>query len=70
MVESKLVELVVAGSNPVGHPSLDTLRVFFNTRSDLPQKVATHTRSSPCSKSLSAFKIKVQREIFGAIRAD
>ena len=22
MVESKLVELVVAGSNPVGHPSL------------------------------------------------
>jgi hypothetical protein len=36
----------------------------------LPQKVATHTRSSPCSKSLSAFKIKVQREIFGAIRAD
>jgi len=42
MVESKLVELVVAGSNPVGHPilSISDLRKWWIK---LPQKVATST---------------------------
>ena len=33
MVESKLVELVVAGSNPVGHP------MFYFLASDFPNKL-------------------------------
>ena len=32
MVESKLVELVVAGSNPVGHP------IFRNAKNAAPQQ--------------------------------
>ena len=37
MVESKLVELVVAGSNPVGHPIL-IFRHLQDKHSRLPQK--------------------------------
>ena len=41
MVESKLVELVVAGSNPVGHP----IFLFIGLQKpcpELPQKVTTY----------------------------
>ena len=31
MVESKLVELVVAGSNPVGHPIIILVSAPFNS---------------------------------------
>jgi hypothetical protein len=42
MVESKLVELAVAGSSPVGHPifKINDLR---NMQPKLPQKVTTNT---------------------------
>ena len=42
MVESKLVELVVAGSNPVGHPTL-IINSLRKKNPELPQKVTTHT---------------------------
>jgi hypothetical protein len=39
-VESKLVELVVAGSNPVGHPTF-VINSLQNNRVKLLQKVTT-----------------------------
>ena len=46
MVESKLVELVVAGSNPVGHPIFDYL-ASDSSKSSIVEVETFGTRANP-----------------------
>ena len=42
MVESKLVELVVAGSNPVGHPIFNSSKLVLSVWSSLRHVAAVY----------------------------